>query len=354
MRAAQPRPSAIGGTRVVARRPGRWGVLHLEPFEVAPPGPGEVRIAVRAAGVNYADAIARMGMYEPAWRYVGWPLTPGFEVAGEVEAVGEGVVDLAPGDRVVAVTRFGGYASHLVAPRERVFRIPPRLSFEDAAGVPAVFLTAWWALFELAHVRRGQRVLVHSAAGGVGGALVQLCKDAGAEVVGVVGHADKVGPARALGAAHVLVRDPSLWRRARELSPRGYDVVLDATGPDTLRASYEHLASPGKLVVYGFHSMMSRTSGRPSPLRLALGWLRTPRFDPLRMTSENRSVLGFNLAHLVEASAELARAMGDVLDRLERGRVVALPTRAFPLADAAAAHRLLESGRTVGKLVLVP
>lgn len=330
-------------------------MLEVERFTPPAPGRGEVRIAVRAAGVNYADAIARMGLYEPAWRYAGWPLTPGFEVAGEIEALGEGVTDLSLGDRVLAVTRFGGYASHLVAPRERVFALPERLSFEEGAGLPAVWLTAWWALFELAHVRAGQRILVHSAAGGVGGALLSLAKDAGVEAVGVVGRSDKVETARRLGASHVLVRtERHWWKQAERIAPRGYDVILDASGPDTLRESYAHLASPGKLVVYGFHSMLSKTSGRPSPLRLLFGWLRTPRFDPLRMTSENRSVLAFNLAHLVEATSELHRAMGDLLERMAAGRIAPLPTRAYPLERAGEAHRAIESGTTVGKLVLVP
>lgn len=330
-------------------------MLAVERFTPAPPARGEVRIAVRAAGVNYADAIARMGLYEPAWRYAGWPLTPGFEVAGEIDALGDGVSDLAIGDRVLAVTRFGGYASHLVAPRERVFRLPARLSFEEGAGVPAVFLTAWWALFELAHVRAGQRILVHSAAGGVGGALLQLARDAGVESVAVVGRPEKLDAARALGAAHVVVRgERDMWKRLRAIAPKGYDVVLDATGPETLKQSYEHLASPGKLVVYGFHSMLSKTSGRPSPLRLVLGWLKTPRFDPLRMTAENKSVLAFNLAHLVEATGELHRAMNDLLARFEAGRITVLPTRAYPLERAGDAHRAIESGETVGKLVLVP
>lgn len=342
------------GRHVVARRPGSFGVLRIEPFDVPAPARGEVRVAVRAAGVNYADAIARMGLYEPAWKYVGWPITLGFEVSGEIDALGDGVTDLALGDRVLAVTRFGGYTSHLVAPRERVFRMPASLSFEEGAGIPAVFLTAWWALFELAHVKRGQTALVHSAAGGVGGALLQLAKDAGVSAVGVVGHADKIPTARALGATDVLLRDRHLWQRAKEIAPRGYDVVLDATGPETLKESYAHLASPGKLVVYGFHSMMSRSSGRPSPLRLLKGWLETPRFDPLRMTSENKSVMAFNLAHLVEATGDLHRAMDDLLGKLDTKRIVAPPTKAYPLADAGEAHRAIESGRTVGKLVLVP
>ena len=355
VRAAANRVGTADARRVVARRPGSWGVLAIEHFTPAMPARGEVRIAVRAAGVNYADAIARMGLYEPAWRYAGWPLTPGFEVAGEIDALGDGVADLEVGDRVLAVTRFGGYASHLVAPRERVFRLPARLSFEEAAGVPAVFLTAWWALFELAHVRAGQRILVHSAAGGVGGALLQLARDVGVDAVGVVGCTEKIETARALGATHVLVRgEKDMWTRARALAPNGYDVVLDATGPETLRKSYEHLGSPGKLVVYGFHSMLSKTSGRPSPLRLVLGWLKTPRFDPLRMTAENKSVLAFNLAHLVEATSELHRAMDELLARIEAGRITALPTRAYPLECAGEAHRAIESGETVGKLVLVP
>ena len=127
-----------------------------------------MRLAVSHAGVNYADCVVRMGLYKSAKEFVGWPITPGFEVCGTVAAVGDGVDDLAVGDAVIGVSLFDGYSQTLTLSREQVFAVPAGLSPAEAAGVPAVFLTAWFALRELAHVRPGERVLVHSAAGGVG------------------------------------------------------------------------------------------------------------------------------------------------------------------------------------------
>jgi NADPH:quinone reductase-like Zn-dependent oxidoreductase len=188
--------------KVVIHRPGGHDRLHIEQHPDLAPGPGEVLVAVEAIGINYADCVTRMGLYASAKHYIGFPITPGFEVAGRIQAVGAGVTDLPAGTEVIAVTRFNGYATQVVVKREQVFLKPPRLSVEQAAGFAAVFLTAWFALFELAHPRVGDRLLVHSAAGGVGGALVQLGRIAGCQVVGVVGAAHKVEPVRQLGAGH--------------------------------------------------------------------------------------------------------------------------------------------------------
>ena len=141
---------SAGPRQVVIHRAGAYDQLKVEPLAVAEPPPGQVRIAVRAAGVNYADVVVRMGLYSSAKKYVGWPITPGFEVAGEVLAVGEGVDGIAVGEHVFAVTRFGGYTSHLMVPAHQVWHLPQGLSFVEAAGLPAVFGTAWFALHFLA------------------------------------------------------------------------------------------------------------------------------------------------------------------------------------------------------------
>ena len=166
--------ASVTPKKIVVHSAGGHDRLKLETATVPVPRAGEVRIDVRAIGVNYADAIVRMGLYASAKEYVGWPITPGFEVSGTIGALGSGVTDLAIGDEVFAVTRFGGYATHLAVDRKQVFRRPTNITMEQAAALPAVYMTAWYALFELAHPRRGARVLVHSAAGGVGGALVQM------------------------------------------------------------------------------------------------------------------------------------------------------------------------------------
>lgn len=344
----------MGARRVRIRRPGGYDRLELErDFDVARPGTGEVLVEVGAAGVNFADSAVRMGLYSSAKQYVGWPITPGFEFAGTVLETGTGVSSVKPGDRVFGVTRFGAWSSHVVTRESLVLPLPGELSLEQAAGFPTVFLTAYYPLFVLTRVRPGETVLIHSAAGGVGGALIQLAKIAGCRVVGVVGAAHKVGLARELGADVVIDGSAGdVWRAAESAAPGGYDVVLDANGADSLRRSYAHVAPGGRLVVYGFHTMLRRGAGRPSWPKLALGWLRTPRFSPFRMVTENRSVLAFNLSFLFDRTELFGDAMGDLLGWLRDGRLRPLPVRTFPVERVADAQRALESGETTGKLVL--
>src|SRR5687767_7678641 len=178
--------------KVVIPRAGGYDRLTLETQPDPTPAPEEVVVTSEAIGVNYADCVIRMGLYASAKEFVGWPITPGFEFAGTVTAVGEGVSEFAPGAKVFGVTLFGGYSTHVVVPKRQLFLLPSRLEPAQAAGFPTVFLTAYYALFELAHPRPGANILVHSAAGGVGSALVQLGRIAGCRVVGVVGGAHKV------------------------------------------------------------------------------------------------------------------------------------------------------------------
>ncbi|MCC6625320.1 MAG: zinc-binding dehydrogenase [Deltaproteobacteria bacterium] len=340
---------------IVIRKKGGFDRLALEPVARRALRAGQVRIAVAAIGVNYADAMVRKGLYKNADKYVGLPITPGFEVAGRVVEVDPTVTDLAVGDEVFAVTLFGGYTTELVVDRRLVFPRPAGWTAEQAAAFPSVFMTAWFALFELAHPRPGATLLVHSAAGGVGSALVQLGRIAGARVVGVVGATHKVEIARALGCDEVIDKSrQDLWKEAERIAPRGYDVILDANGPSTLKQSYDHLAPIGRLVIYGFHAMMKQTtSGRPDWIRLALDFLRTPRFSPFELTERNRSVMAFNLSDLFERQDILADAMRDLLGWVAEGRIAPPQTTLFPMAEVARAHEAIESGRTTGKLVLV-
>ncbi|MCU0672690.1 MAG: medium chain dehydrogenase/reductase family protein [Myxococcota bacterium] len=305
--------------------------------------------------MNYADVIVRMGLYASAKELVGWPITPGFEVSGVVRELGEGVTDLQVGDRVIAGLLFGGYASAVIAPRRQVWKLPADLSFEEGAAIPAVYLTGWFALHYLAHPRPGDRVLVHSAAGGVGSVLVQMAKRIGCEVTGVVGRTEKVEVARALGCDHVIDKSKEdLWARAKTISSRGFDVVLDANGVETLKQSYEHLRPAGKLVVYGFATMMPKTGGKPNYLKLAADWIRTPRYNPLDLTNQSKSVLAFNLSYLFDRMDLLGEAMDDVLAWMAAGELRPPAVKTFPMSAVADAHRHIESGKSTGKLVLVP
>lgn len=340
--------------KIVVRRPGGFKRLELSTEAEPAPGPGEARVSTRSIGVNYADCIVRMGLYKSAREFVGWPITPGFEFSGVVSAVGDGVHDLNVGDRVFGLTRFGGYASDIVVPRRQVLSLPPELDFAQGATFGVVFLTAWYALFQLCDLHAGDKVLVHSAAGGVGSALCQLARAAGCQVMGVVSGEHKREAALAQGAELVVDKTrEDMWAAARSFAPGGFQVVLDANGPETLQRSYEHLASRGRLVIYGFHTLLPR-GGLPNPLGLLYNYLRTPSFKPLDMVDKNVGVLAFNLSYLFDELDLLRSGMQDLLSKLASGQLRPLAVREFPLANAGDAHRSLQSGRTVGKLALIP
>lgn len=340
--------------RVIIERPCRADELRIAEEPDPQPGPDEIVIACRACGVNYADSIIRMGLYASAKKLHGYPITPGFEVAGTVADVGRNVGDWQPGDEVIGLSLFNGYASHLRLPADGVFAKPASLSFEQAATVPTVFLTAWWMVHRQVHPQPGETWLVHSAAGGVGSALLELGRLAGARVVGVVGASHKVEHAKAFGAEAVIDKSrDNLWRRAKELAPDGYDAIFDANGVATLRDSYAHLAPTGRLVIYGFASMLPR-NGRVNRLKLALDWLRTPRFNPMDMTQSNRSVLAANLSFLQSHAPSMRAGMDWLLEHFERGALRPLPVETFSLERAGQAQQRIESGQSVGKLALLP
>jgi synaptic vesicle membrane protein VAT-1 len=337
---------------VVIKKPGTHQQIVIENLPRPACGPDQILIDVAAIGVNYADCIIRMGLYASAKQLHGYPITPGFEIAGRVAQVGANVSGFVVGEEVIGLTLFGGYCECIALTADRVFKSPQNVSTSQGAALPTVYLTAWFCVHELSLVRAGQRVLVHSAAGGVGGALVQLCKLAGAKVIGVVGRETKVATAKSLGCDRVVVKSKNMWRELVTNSTEKFDVIFDANGVETLSDSYRHLAPAGKLVIYGFHTMLPK-NGRLNWFKLAWFWLRTPRFSPLDMTQANKSVLACNLSFLSAKSELLRTGMLWLLERFSSG-VLSPPTvTTFALEQVVAAHKLIESGNSVGKLVLM-
>ena len=340
---------------IVIERPGGYGQLKIKEFPVPTPHNGEVLIAISAAGINFADVFIRLGLYKSAKEFVGWPVTPGFEFSGTVLESGSDVSNFQKGDSVFGVTRFGAYSSHICVPSLQVFTIPNDSKFtpDQWAAFPAVFLTAYHGLFQNIVVRPGMNILVHSAAGGVGGALVQLGKIAGCRITGVVGSSHKLKSVLDSGADAVIDRSTEdLWAKTEEICPSGYDVVFDGNGPATLKQSFQHLAPTGKLVAYGFTSILSTIGGVPNYLKLAYQFFRVPRFSPLNLTSENKSIVAFNLSYLIHRADLLEEAMCDLLRWVAEGKIKAPPVQPFAYDHVADAHRALESGTTVGKLIL--
>jgi len=341
--------------KIVIERAGGYRQLKIKDFPVPTPKDDEVLVEVSGAGINFADIFIRMGLYKSAKEFVGWPITPGFEFSGSVIKCGQDVCDLQEGASIFGVTRFGAYSTHLCVPRHQVFSIPNESKFtsDQWAAFPTVFLTAYHALFHNVVLRPGMNIMVHSAAGGVGGALIQLGKLANCRLIGVVGASHKMNTVLDLGADFVIDKSTEdLWEKARNICPSGYDVVFDGNGPATLRQSYRHLAPVGKLVAYGFHSMLSKRGGFPNYLKLAYEYLRLPRFSPLNMTNENKSLIAFNLSFLFHRADLLEEAMQNLLKWVEEGKIKAPPVQPFPYDKVADAHRALESGTTVGKLIL--
>ena len=320
--------------KIVIARPGGYRRLQIQECPKPTPNPGEVLVEVSAAGVNFADIFIRLGLYKSAKEFVGWPITPGFEFSGRILECGENVSDLKPGDPVFGVTLFGAYATHLCVSRQLVFPVPGQSKFtpDQWAAFPVAFLTAYHGLFQNFVLRPGMAILVHSAAGGVGGALLQLGKIAGCSMTGVVGSSHKIDSAINFGAVNVIDKSrQDLWARAREIAPDGFDVVFDANGPSTMKQSYRHLAPAGKLVVYGFHSMLSTHAGMANYLKLLWQYFRVPRWSPLNMTRDNKSLIAFNLSFLFHRMDLLKESMQDLLKWVEKERSRHRRFRAFGL-----------------------
>jgi len=353
--------------KVLIKSAGSYDRLIIEHYPTLPlPQHGEVLVKVHAVGVNYADVCVRMGVYESAKKYVGWPITPGFEFSGVILKLGENINNNYPSNHkknlqvnslVFGVTRFGAYSTHICVPSHQVFEIPSGISLEEAAAIPSVWLTAYYGLIELSHPRLNQTILVHSAAGGVGNCLVQLGKVAQCKVIGVVGSSHKVDIVKNLGADHVIDKSTeNLWEKAKEYSPEGYSIILDANGVSTLSESYNHLNSGGKLVVYGFHSMLPKTGGALTLWhlpKLIWDYFLTPSFSPLKMTGQNKSVLCYNLSYMFDQIPLFLEIMDNILDLITEGKVKVIPVKTYPFEKVAQAHRDIESGNTIGKLVLI-
>lgn len=331
-------------------------VLELREAPTPSPGPGEVLIAVEAAGINFADVLARQGLYPDAPPL---PAVVGYEVAGRVEAVGEGVTTLAVGDEVLALVRFGGYASHVVARERQVFRRPAGMPAVAGAAIPVTYLTAFQSLVVMGGVRHAQelggarlRVLVHGASGGVGTAAGDVGQIYGVELFGT-SSPHKHDFVRERGYDHALDYRTGDWvAEVLDLTDgRGVDLVLDPIGGKHWGRSFDVLAPTGRLVVLGFSAMAG--GGKLGQIRegLRVPWLR---FNPISLMNRNHGVLGVNIAHLWRLGDEVARWARRLLRYYEQGQIRPHVDRTFPLEEAAEAHRYIESRQSVGKVVLVP
>lgn len=340
---------------VVLTGAGGYDVLRVEERPDPPVGAGEVRIAVRAAGINFADTLARVGLYPDA------PKTPcvlGYEVAGEIESVGEGVEGHAAGDRVLAATRFGGQAELVTVAATQAWPLPEALSFEQGAAFPVNYGTAYAALVTMGSLREGTRVLIHAAAGGVGISATQIARNAGAEIFGTA-SASKHKAIRAQGVAHPIdYRTLDFEQEVMRLTGgEGVDLVIDALGPTSFRKDYRLLRPGGRLVMYGISENSDR--GRrdiPATLKsLAVMPTATmPWWKSLMVMNENKGVFGLNMLKWWDEEGDFDRVVEPLMADLESGRLQPVVAEAFPFERAGEAHEFIAERRNVGKVVLFP
>ncbi len=330
-------------------------VLQVQERPDPPVGPGEVRIAVKAAGINFADTMARVGLYPDAPKP---PCVMGYEVAGEVEGLGEGVSDFAVGDRVMAGTLFGGQAELVTVPANQVLPLPDRLSFEQGAAFPVNYGTAYAALIIMGSLREGDRVLIHAAAGGVGIAATQIARNVGAEIFGTASPS-KHDAIRAQGVAHAIdYRSQDFEAEAMRITGgEGVDLVIDALGPTSFRKDYRLLRSGGRLVMYGL-SEVTNEGGRDIPAALKslakMPLATIPWWKSLALMNENKGVFGLNMLKWWEREGSLDRVTEPLMADLEAGRLEPVVAEAFPFERAGEAHQFIAQRRNVGKVVLFP
>lgn len=341
--------------RWVMSRAGSLDRLSLQSFEVPPLHAGQARVRVHSVGMNFADVFACLGLYSatPEGQF-----TPGLEFAGVVEEIGpvhgRGTQRIKKGDSVMGLIRFGGYSEVINADVRYLHKIPKGFSMEQGAAFPAQALTAWYALHRLAHVKKGETVLVQSAAGGVGLLSLFLLQQAGARPVCVVGSEEKIkflyDYAR-IDPSTVILRDArSFGDRLTAAAPGGIDIALDAVYGRYFQPTWKSLRAGGRYVLFGAADLMPEGT-RPNFLKLGWQYIRRPRIDPLAMISDNRAMLAFNLIWLWDRVDDLTGMMEDLLQLPWKKRPPHVG-HTFPFEELPAAMRFFQSGQSVGKVVL--
>ena len=335
---------------VYIERSGGCDVLRAREVAAPVPGPGEVAIAVKAAGVNFADILARQGIYPDCPPY---PCVVGYEVAGTVTALGAGADPALLGKDVLALTDFGGYAETACVGAAYVWEKPAALSFERAAAIPLNYITAWALLVAMGGLTAGDTVLVHNAGGGFGLAALDIARWRGATVIGTA-SARKHAFLRERGCEHCVDYTQPGWPAEvlRLTGGRGVELALDPIGGASWRQSYSVLRKTGRLGMFGISA--AATGGFGAKLDLLKLALRAPMFHPLRLIPGNRGVFGVNIHNMYEESDKFRAWMGEILRGVDEGLVRPHVDRVFPLAEAGAAHAYIESRANIGKVILAP
>lgn len=333
--------------RIVLTKAGGPNTLAVIPMDMPEPKAGEIRIEVAFAGINFADLLMRLGLYQPRPKY---PFTPGYEMSGTVDAVGEGVTGFTVGQRVVAGLPNGGQASHVIVPSHRALALPDDVGLDVAAAIPVTYLTAHHMLHHLGHMKEDDSVLIHGGAGGVGTAALQICQWAGVSKVWATASGHKSSTIEAYGGVAIDRHNEDFVEVIKQATNgQGVDHILDPIGGDNLSRSLSALKEGGRLYTYGMSA--AAPSSKRSIIRSFLAWRRTPKFDPLRLMTRNRGVFGVHMGTWKD-EAVMVEQLHTILKGVEEGVLSPVIDSVFDAEDVAKAHQYIHDGKNIGKVLL--
>lgn len=340
--------TAVRNRRIVVPRFGGPDLMKVVEEEIPEPGPGEVRVRIVVAGIGFPDVVIREGTYPGGPKP---PFTPGYDFIGTVDKLGAGVTGVDLGQTVGAITVYGSYADYLCVPAGWLVPVPAGLDPAEAVSLVFNYVTAYQMLHRAARVKKGDRLLVHGAAGGVGTAVLQLGQLAGLELFGTA-SGTQTGVVSALGATPIDYTEGSFLTRIRELTDDGVDVVLDGIGGRVALRSYRALRRGGRLVMFGHYSTL--VGGRKSVRRMAVFYLSAAMVFAANLVPDGKRVLPFQVAKLRDRHPEWFREDATTLfDLLSEGKLKPIVSERIPLVEARRAHENLGRGGVTGKQVLI-
>ena len=333
--------------RVVLTKAGSPSTLAVQEMEMPTPGAGEIRNKVAFAGINFADLLMRLGLYQPRPEY---PFTPGYEMSGTVDAIGDGVEGFSVGQRVVAGVRNGGQSSHVLVSANKALVLPESISLEVAAAIPVTYLTAHHMLHHLGHITPDESVLIHGGAGGGGTAALQLCQWAGVTQVWATASGGKASTIEGFGGVAIDRHNEDFVQVIKQATDgKGVDHILDPIGGDNLARSLSVLKEGGRLYTYGMSA--AAPSAKRSLLRSFLAWRKTPKFDPLRLMTRNRGVFGVHMGTWSD-EVVMVEQLNRILEGVKEGHLVPVIDSIFDVEDVAQAHHHIHDGKNIGKVLL--
>lgn len=333
--------------RVAITKAGSPSVLKILEMDIPIPKEGEVCIEVHFAGINFADTLMRLGLYQPRPPF---PFTPGYELSGTINSLGSGVTGFEVGQRVVAAVPTGGQSSHVAVKTSRVIPVPDEMGLDEAAAMPVTYLTAHHMLHYLGHLKKGETVLIHGGAGGVGTAALQICQWAGIDNVWATASGSKSEIIESFGGIPIDRHNQDFVQIIKEgTGGRGVDHILDPIGGDNLTRSLSVLAEGGRLYTYGMSA--AAPSSKRSMIRAFLAWRKTPKFDPLKLMTRNRGVFGVHMGTWKDEDA-MSEQLYKIMEGIKLGHLKPVIDSVFDAEDVADAHQYIHDAKNIGKVLL--